>query len=325
MLRAQRNGVLAVRNRSSAVPRTGQPSTRDGSRPPARGRDPRRARRRRRARDERARPAHGHPRRAPSRASSARSRGRARRARRRRPGATGSGVRIVRLANAVLGRLDVRDARTPAPRGARPRCRRDGDAARSRARRTRSPSTSSRRARYLQDVTQLGRPSDRARDLGGQGDARLRRPCRCRAARSAPSRRGRSPSADALARGDRARPRAGLRRGDRGARAGPQRRRRAGLVDRRARSPRSSRSRARRALRPAPRSTPRSRRCSTRARAISLALGWEPCARRVPRWSVIQFERCEARQPHLERRAPALERPSTRPGRVSSSSVGLRP
>ena len=85
------------------------------------------------------------------------------------------GIRIVQLANAVLARLDVREIARPHLDRARPDHRRDGDAPRAgRGGRDHGRLRAERPLRPARDPARP--PVDRARDLGGEGDARVRRP-----------------------------------------------------------------------------------------------------------------------------------------------------
>ena len=199
---------------------------------------------------------------APARHAHAR---RARRARRR------DRALPARRADAPLRERGARPAqsprpRPPPPRGARAPGRRDRDALDPR--RQRRDHGRLRPDRPLPPGRDAARPPERRpRIVGRQGDARLRR-------RAAPARQARVVHAADDHRpgrprgGDRPRPRAGLRRGDRGARGRPQRRRRPRSGTRAATSPRSSRCRARRAASTRPRSPPRCR-SSSPARSAS--------------------------------------------------------
>ena len=170
-----------------------------------------------------------------------------------------------RRADAPLRERGARPAqpprpRPPPPRGARAPGRRDGDALDPR--RQRRDHRRLRADRPLPAGRDAARPPERRpRIVGRQGDARLRR--RAAAARQA---RGVHAADDHRpgrpGGGDRARPRAGLRRGDRGARGRPQRRRRPRSGTPAATSPRSSRCRARRAASTPTRSPPRCRSSS---------------------------------------------------------------
>ena len=103
------------------------------------------------------------------------------------------GVRVLRLANAVLGRLNLRDV-------ARPQLEElvgeVGETATLSIPGDRDAITVDfvPTDRYLQGVTRLGRPERRARVLGGQGAARFRRRAARRAGGCGGSRRRRSPT-----------------------------------------------------------------------------------------------------------------------------------
>ena len=171
------------------------------------------------------------------------------------------GIHVVRLANAVLARLDVR-------RIARPHLeelvRITGETATLHVPGEEDAVTVDfvPSAHFIQHVTQLGRPSIAHATSAGKvmlafTDRPLPRgPLRAYTPRTITEREG-------ARRRDRARARAGLRRGVRGARAGPRGGRRTGVVvDRRARRDRRAPG-PDRALRRAARCAPRSRRCSS--------------------------------------------------------------
>ena len=182
------------------------------------------------------------------------------------------GVRTLRYANAVLGRLNLRDLARP---HLEELVHQVGETA------TLSiPGDSDAITvdfvptdRYLQGVTRLGRPSVGHASSAGKvmlafGDVPLPRGKLAVVHAADDHRPGGARG------GDRARPRAGLRRGDRGARGRPQRRRRRRCGTPAATSRRSSRCRARRAASTRPRSPPPCRSSSTCAQRISVALGW---------------------------------------------------
>ena len=151
-------------------------------------------------------PADGHQREhglTPARHADARRAGRARRGN----GRYRLGVRVLRLANAVLGRLNLRDVARPHLEELVRRGRRGGDALDS-GRRGRDHGRL-RPERPLPPGRHAPRPAERRPCLvGRQGDARVRRrPAAAREARRR-TRRGRSPTGRAR-RGDRARARAG--------------------------------------------------------------------------------------------------------------------
>ena len=164
------------------------------------------------------------------------------------------GVRTLRYANAVLGRLNLRDLARPhleelvhqVGETATLSIPGDSDAI----------TVDFVPDRPLPPGRDAARPPERRpRIVGRQGDARLRR--RAAAARQARVVHAADDHRPRRARGgDRARSRAGLRRGDRGARGRPQRRRRRRSGTPAATSPRSSRCRARRAASTPTRSPP---------------------------------------------------------------------
>ena len=273
MLRSAQRRVAVRNGYPTTVARRRQPSSGRIEAVESRGRDPRRPRGRRGDRDERARTAHGPSRQhrvAPARHP---RRGRSRRAGRRVGAVPPRDPR--RPACERRSRTPRRPPhRSPPPRGARADHRRDRDA--PRARRGGRGHGRLRAQRALHPARDAARPPvDRPCDLGGEGDACLHRPppppraAPCVHATDDHEREG------ALCR-DRARAGTGLRRGVRGARAGPRGSRRTGVVVDRRRSPRSSRSRAR------PRASADDEVGAAvaplleRARAISAELGWVP-------------------------------------------------